>query len=113
MAWQQAIQLVKTVYELSSSFPAHELYGLTNQARRAAVSVPANIAEGVGRQGNKERIHFLTIARGSLNELETYAVIARELGYVRDTKKLEEEIESVLALVGGLINSERRKMERA
>jgi four helix bundle protein len=113
MAWQQAIQLVKTVYELSSSFPAHELYGLTNQARRAAVSVPANIAEGVGRLGNKERIHFLTIARGSLNELETYAVIARELGYVRDTKKLEEEIESVLALVGGLINSERRKMERA
>lgn len=109
LAWQQAISLVKMVYQVSSGFPASEQFGLTSQMRRAAISVPANIAEGVGRSGNRDRVHFMTIARGSLNEVETYAVIARELGYLGDTREIEAAIDSVSGLVNGLINAERRK----
>jgi four helix bundle protein len=109
LAWQQAIGLVKLVYNASASFPPDERFGLTSQIRRAAVSVPANIAEGVGRAANRDRVHFLVIARGSLNELETYAVLAKELGFLADTSKLDAAIESVLGLLNGLINAERRK----
>jgi four helix bundle protein len=77
--------------------------------RRAAVSVPANIAEGVGRFANKDRVHFLVIAHGSLNELDTYAVLAKELGYLADTQQLHATIDSVAGLLNGLINAERRK----
>ena len=113
LVWQRAINLVKMVYHASSSFPPRENFGLTNQMRRAAVSVPANIAEGVGRYGGKDRVHFLVIARGSLNELDTYAVLAKELGYVRDTAELDAEIDSVSGLLNGLINAERRKTEKS
>lgn len=109
VAWQQAIALVKAVYTLSEQFPPKEAYGLTSQMRRAAVSVPANIAEGVGRNGIRDRIQFLAIARGSLTELDTYAVLARELGYVSHTADLENAIDKVLALINGLMNAERRK----
>jgi len=109
IAWQQAMALVKTVYEVSGKFPQSEVYGLVSQMRRAAVSAPANIAEGVGRIGSKDRIQFMAIARGSLTELDTYAVLARELGYVEDIGDLEHAIDNVLALVNGLINAERRK----
>ena len=77
--------------------------------RRAAISVPANIAEGVGRSGNRDRVHFLVVARGSLNELETYALLAKELGYIRDIAELDAAIDSVSGLLNGLINAERRK----
>ncbi len=77
--------------------------------RRAAISVPANIAEGVGRSGNRDRVHFLVVARGSLNELETYAVLAKELGCIRDIVELDAAIDSVSGLLNGLINAERRK----
>jgi len=113
LAWQRAINLVKMVYHASSGFPASESFGLTSQMRRSAVSVPANIAEGVGRYGNKDRVHFLVIARGSLNELETYAVLAKELGYIRDTAELDAAIDSVFGLLNGLINAERRKAGKA
>lgn len=109
LAWRRAIDLVKVVYSVTAGFPVTEAYGLTSQMRRAAVSVPANIAEGVGRSGNKDRVQFLVVARGSLNELETYSVIARELGYLKDTEKLDVAIDSVAALLAGLINAERRK----
>lgn len=77
--------------------------------RRAAVSVPANIAEGVGRNNSKERIQFLAIARGSLTELETHAIIAQELGYSSDIRELLALIDRVFALLNGLMNAERRK----
>ena len=88
--WQSGIELVETVYKVTSVFPASELYGLTSQMRRAAVSVPSNIAEGAARQGEKEFIHFLYIALGSLSELETQCFIAQRLGFAKDVQVLEE-----------------------
>ena len=108
VAWQAAIALVKKIYETTKFFPQNEVYGLTSQMRRAAVSVPANIAEGAGRTTSKEFVQFLSIARGSLSELNTYLVICKELGYLSDTSELEALIDRVFGLVGGLINSERR-----
>ena len=77
--WKKSVSLVTSIYEITKSFPKEEIYGLTNQIRRAAVSVPSNIAEGSARQGNKEFIQFLYIALGSLTELETQLIIARNL----------------------------------
>src|SRR5918911_1525021 len=78
-AWQKAMDLVETVYRATQHWPREEVYGLTNQARRAAVSVPANIAEGQGRHGAVEMLHHLSIADGSLHELETRLLIAPRL----------------------------------
>lgn len=107
-AWQEAMALVKEVYALTAGFPKEEVYSLTSQMRRAAISVPSNIAEGASRNGKKEFVNFLCIARGSLSELETQTVIARDLGYVADTAALESRIDQVFRLVAGLINSLRR-----
>jgi four helix bundle protein len=103
VAWQQAIAPVKDVYRLSGKLPDSEKFGLASQMQRAAVSVPANIAEGVGRQSAKER------ARGSLTELETHAIIVKELGLVRDVQQVLALIDRVFALINGLMNAERRK----
>ena len=108
-AWQAAIALVKHVYSLTAGFPKDELYGLTSQMRRAAVSVPSNIAEGAGRGGTREFIQFLGVARGSLSELETQVHIARELGYVDVTSDLEAKIEEIFWMIGGLITSLKAK----
>jgi four helix bundle protein len=70
-AWKYAMQLVKVVYQMTSTFPPEERYGLSQQMRRAAVSIPSNLAEGAGRNGIKEYVQFIGIARGSLAELET------------------------------------------
>ena len=86
--WQKGIDIVKDVYTLTNTFSKDELYGLTSQMRRAAISVPANIAEGFKRSHNKEFKQFLHIALGSLAELETQLIIARELGYI-ETKELD------------------------
>jgi four helix bundle protein len=79
--WQTGIQLSKAVYGLTQKFPKDELYGLTSQIRRAAVSVPANIAEGHARDSTKEFLHHISIALGSLAEVETMLVLAQEFGY--------------------------------
>jgi four helix bundle protein len=110
IAWQQGIALVKGIYRFTAEFPESERFGLTSQMRRAAVSVPSNIAEGVGRNFQKERIQFLAIARGSLTELETHLIIARELGYSSGEQELLELIDRVFALLNGLMNAERRKV---
>lgn len=81
IAWQKAMDLVIAVYRLSREWPREETYGLVSQVRRAAVSVPSNIAEGQGRQSSKEFANHLSIAHGSLLELETQLVIAERLGY--------------------------------
>jgi four helix bundle protein len=106
-AWQQAVGLVKSVYRASASFPRDELYGITAQMRRAAVSVPANIAEGAARATDREFAHFLVMARGSLSELETHVIVAKELGFLAEDQALREEIDQVFKLVGGLLNSVR------
>jgi len=82
IAWQKAMDLVLRVYEITDLFPQKELFGLTNQLRRSAVSVPSNIAEGQGRNTTGDFIRFLSIARGSLQELETQILIASRLRYV-------------------------------
>lgn len=79
--WKNSISLVKEIYIVSKLFPKDELYGLTNQIRRSAVSVASNIAEGAARNYEKEFIRFLYIAKGSLSELETQIIIAKELEY--------------------------------
>jgi len=108
LAWQHAIQLVKVVYRLTSEFPDSERFGLGAQMRRAAVSVPSNIAEGAARLGQKEFLHFLGIARGSLSEIDTQLVIATELGYTSEAAELERSINDVFGLLNGLINSLKR-----
>lgn len=80
-AWKFAMQLVKAVYQMTSDFPAEERYGLSQQMRRAAVSIPSNIAEGAGRNGAKEFLNFIGIARASLAELETQLQLAVMLGF--------------------------------
>ena len=102
--WKESIELVKKVYQLSSSFPTTEQFGLTSQLRRAIVSVPSNIAEGCGRNSDKELVHFCWIAMGSLSEAETQVIIARELGYVYDTDEIESDIGKVRKILSGFIN---------
>ena|ERR1039457_2054249 len=99
--WQKAMQLAIAIYQLTRSFPREELYGLTSQLRRAAVSVPSNIAEGHGRLSNREFTHFLSIARGSVCELQTQLEIARSLGF--GTVKAIEEAERLSHEVGKMI----------
>jgi len=81
IVWQKSVQLCTNVYALTKKYPKEELFGLTSQTRRATVSIPANIAEGYGRDGKKEFAHFLTISQGSLTELETLLTISKNLSY--------------------------------
>ena len=86
LVWQQSMDLAADVYRFSRSWPKEELYGLTQQARRAAVSVPANIAEGYGRELRGGYIQFLRISQGSLKELETHLIIAHRVGVADETQ---------------------------
>lgn len=104
------MELVVAVYSATSRFPQNEQYGLTSQLRRAAVSVPANIAEGAARNGSKEFLHFLGIASGSLSELDTLIELANQLGYLENTEEISRKIDDVAGLVMGLASSIRRKL---
>ena len=108
--WKQAMTLVVDVYAVTSHFPHHEQYGLVSQLRRAAVSVPANIAEGAARNGSKEFLHFLGIASGSLSELDTLIDLSGRLGLIKNTEELNAKIDDVAGLVMGLASSIRRKL---
>src|SRR5215210_3247809 len=103
-AWNQAVELVPEVYRKTNSFPKEERYGLTSQIRRAAVSVPANIAEGAARFSSKEFAHFLSNAQGSASELETELLIAHRLGYLDETNfsQLSSQLERIGRLITGL-----------
>ena len=100
-AWKESMAVVKHVYELTSRFPAAETYGLTAQMRRAAISVPSNLAEGAARAGAKEFAQFLNIAKGSLSELETQVLIARDLGYVDKVDEFLDRADRVSRLLAG------------
>ena len=105
--WQRSRVLTVRIYSVTKSFPKEEQYGMTNQIRRAAVSIPSNIAEGHRRASDKEFIQFLKIARGSLAEVETQIIVAGDLQYV-DVPTVEEisrEIEEIGKMINGLINS--------
>jgi four helix bundle protein len=107
--WQKARALIVRVYEVTQSFPKNEIYGLTAQIRRAAISVPSNIAEGQGRLTCGEFLHFLGIARGSLLELDTQLAVAADLRYLESAQQtsLSHEIHQVLGLLNRLIESLR------
>jgi len=91
IVWQKSMALAREVYSVTSTFPREERYGMTSQLRRAAVSIPVNIAEGHGRASRGEYMNQLSVARGSLLELETLCVLAEQLGYA-DAKRLERAI---------------------
>ncbi len=103
--WQQAMLLVKHVYEVTRVFPSEEKFGLISQMRRAAVSVPSNIARGAARQTNKEFVQFLVIARGSPSELDTQFLLAKDLALTPGQPELGTRIDRVFGLLGGLLNS--------
>jgi four helix bundle protein len=105
--WQLAMEMVFQVYRCTAGFPKQEIYGLTSQMRRSAVSVPSNIAEGKGRFSRKELVHYLFQARGSLLELETQILIGRKLEYLDDfeSKRLIALTSEVGRLLNGLVNS--------
>ncbi len=87
--WQQAMDLVEDIYILTASFPTDEKFGLVSQMTRAAVSIPSNIAEGAGRNSDKDFAHFISIAIGSLYELNTQIVLSERLGYINQTQSQE------------------------
>ena len=109
VAWQKGMDMVEAVYRVTQTWPQDEVYGLTNQARRAAVSVPANLAEGQGRRGAAEMVHHLSMAGGSLHELETHLLIALRLGYLSQAAlaPLLAQTDEVGRLLSGLIRSMR------
>ena len=104
LIWQKGIKIVILVYQLVKSFPKEEIYALTSQLKRASVSIPSNIAEGYGRNSDKSFSHFLDISRGSLFEIETQLIIAKELGFISDDF-LYQEILSQIEEESKMINS--------
>jgi len=111
-AWKLSRELVRNVYLLTKTFPKDELFGLTAQMRRAAVSVPSNIAEGAARTGKKEFAQFLNIARGSLSELETQLLIATDLGYLEANHSVFDTVDRVSRLITGLHKSVQKQPTR-
>lgn len=107
IAWQKAMDLVAEVYRLTASFPKSEMFGLTNQLRRCAVSIPSNIAEGQGRSTTKDFVHFLHIARGSLQEVETQLAIAARLNFLpaADFQSSAGRTGELARILNGLIRS--------
>lgn len=105
IVWQKAMEFARLVYAVAKRLPTEERFALADQLRRAASSVPSNIAEGNGRASNKDYAHFLAIARGSLYETITQIDLAKSLGYIDDS----EEIESIAAEVGRILTSLLRK----
>ena len=98
IVWQKAHQFVLGVYRLTENFPRTEIYGLTSQLRRAAVSIPANIAEGFKKRGRADKVRFLNIAQGSLEECRYYLILAKDLNY-GDTGKLQPQLEETSKLL--------------
>ena len=104
IVWQKAMSMVEVVYNLTQMLPKEELFSLTNQIRRAAVSVPSNIAEGSARYSNKDTARFADIAIGSLAEVETQLIIAKELNYISDISLVIDLVKKVYALLIGYRN---------
>lgn len=113
LVWQKSVSLVEVVYNFTSSFPKEEIYGLTSQMRRASISIASNIAEGSSRKTTKEFIRFLSIANGSLMELETQLIIAEKLQMLSKNNcgLAIEKIDEISRMINSLINSLLRRVE--
>ncbi len=109
--WQEAMNLVENIYEITKALPSEEMYGLKSQIRRSAVSIPSNIAEGHGRKGIAEYLHHLSIARGSLAELETQLILCVRLHYItsENMKPIWVKSQTVGKLLTGLVRSLAKK----
>ncbi len=107
--WKKGMDLVEKIYSISSSFPDSERFGLTSQIRRAAISIPSNIAEGAGRKSDKELLQFISIALGSLAEIETQYLIAIRLKYIEENKLVLSLIVEERKLLLGFRNYLKRK----
>lgn len=108
IVWQKSIDLVMEIYKATKSFPKEEVYGLTSQMQRSAVSIPSNIAEGHDRNSTKEFVQFLCISRGFLAELETQVIIAEKLGYM-NLKEKERTLNNCYE-IGKMINGLLKKL---
>jgi len=106
-AWKTAMEAVMTVYKITNKFPDQERYGLISQMRRAAISIPCNIAEGAGRKGKKEFRNFLNMAQGSLSELDTQLEVSKRLGYIGEDElqEVENQLLRIDKMLSGLIRS--------
>jgi four helix bundle protein len=104
IVWQKAHQFVLSVYKTTKHFPKEEMYGLTSQLRRAAISIPANIAEGFKKRGKPDKCRFMNIAQGSLEECRYYLILSRDLGYV-ETNSLMSQIEETSKLLNAYSTS--------
>src|SRR5574340_957395 len=99
--WQKSMELVREIYQATSEFPKREEYGLSSQMRRAAISVPSNLAEGAARRGGKEFVQFLNIAQGSLSELDTQVELAYMLGYM--TREIHTDINAKMTEISKML----------
>ncbi|HDQ03881.1 MAG TPA: four helix bundle protein [Deltaproteobacteria bacterium] len=110
--WRESVDLATNIYKITEDFPKTEIYGLTAQIRRAVISISSNIAEGAARHSPKEFLHFLTIAGGSLSELDTQIEIAYNLNFLAaETKQdVDQKIESIAAKLAGLIQNIKKKV---
>ena len=109
IVWQRAVRFVSLVYQATQQFPRDEQFGLTSQIRRAAVSIPSNIAEGQGRLTKGEFRQFLGHAKGSLLELETQLLISQNLGYLQNLESLLEALAEIARLLNGLLTSSQSR----
>lgn len=110
VVWQKSIDLVVDIYALLKSFPKDEVFSLVSQIKRAAVSIPSNIAEGTERTSTKEFIHFLDIALGSAAELETQIIISYKIGYLKDISIIFNKITVLRKMINGLKNKLKNKI---
>ena len=107
LVWQKSIAFVTAIYNLIKSFPKEELYCIVSQIRRAAVSIPSNMAEGCARRNTREYIQFLYVSLGSAAELETQLIISSNLGYINeiDNQNIIKNLEEIIRMITGLIKS--------
>jgi len=110
IVWQKSIELSKEIYSITEQFPKSEIFGIINQMRRAAISIPSNIAEGYARGHRKEYLQFLSVAFGSGAELETQILIAKKLNFIKEVeyKKILSLLEEIMKMLNKLISSLRK-----
>lgn len=114
LAWQKSLTLAKKVYQVTGNFPTEERFGLVNQMRRCAVSIPSNIAEGYGRGSDKELLRFLYVALGSSNELETQLILSLELSFMKeeDSRMLQGLNTEVNKMILSLIYRQKNGLDK-